>query len=319
MEHRTFIQLTGILICLSVVTAAFHGSQKRVEAIINNAFKEAIEQDYQHRKSYLTRHASTPLHHEVKDYALAPSVNRNIKSYSVKTRKGTTIYRFKQGLDEKKAKRLLNQHLLEQAHPLRPKLLKAMFQECLFQKGIDANVGILCLRNQTSQWSEADSIVPANAYSTPRQTLDITGKLKVQAWVDYNWTTLFKHLDPVFYVFLIFIAGMLMWIWPTKKKKQEVTKEPQDFQIDMDKLELTIGGTSCTIAKLDLTILQMLHNHHGNCVTREEIKQQFWPTDENAGEKIDTHIKNIRKTLKDFPQYRIVTVRGKGYYLQTVL
>ena len=52
----------------------------------------------------------------------------------------------------------------------------------------------------------------------------------------------------------------------------------------------------------------------GKCLTREEIKQEFWPKDVNAGEKIDTHIKTIRKILKDFPRYQVVTVRGKGYY-----
>lgn len=317
MEHRIFIRMIGALILLSVIAAAFHGSQKRVEAAIDDTFKEAIEQDYQHRKSYLTRHASTPLRHEVKDYALAPSVNRNITRYSVKTRTGTTIYRFKNGLDEEKAKRLLNQYLLEQSHPLRPKQLKKTFQECLAKKGIDANVGVLYIRNHTRHWSEADSIVPTRAYSTPRQTLDITGNLKVQAWADYDWTILFKHLDPVAYIFLLFIIGMLMWIWPIPKKRQPEPEEAQGIRIDIDKQELSIDGTSCTIAKLDLTLLQMLHNRHGNCVTREEIKQQYWPTDDNAGEKIDTHIKNIRKILKDFPKYQIVTVRGKGYYLQT--
>jgi DNA-binding winged helix-turn-helix (wHTH) protein len=70
--------------------------------------------------------------------------------------------------------------------------------------------------------------------------------------------------------------------------------------------------------KLDLALLEMLYERKGECVTREEIKQQFWPTDANASEKIDTHIKTIRKTLKDFPQYQVVNVRGKGYYLEGV-
>ena len=84
----------------------------------------------------------------------------------------------------------------------------------------------------------------------------------------------------------------------------------------MEKQEVTINGTSCTITKLDLTLLQMLHENNGECLTREEIKQSFWPTDDNASEKIDVHIINIRKILKDFPQYQVITVRGKGYFLQ---
>ena len=52
-------------------------------------------------------------------------------------------------------------------------------------------------------------------------------------------------------------------------------------------------------------------------MAREEIKQRFWEKDENADEKIDTHIKMLRKILRDFPEHRIVTVRGRGYYLVT--
>ncbi|HAY25210.1 MAG TPA: winged helix family transcriptional regulator, partial [Bacteroides sp.] len=41
-----------------------------------------------------------------------------------------------------------------------------------------------------------------------------------------------------------------------------------------------------------------------------------WPTDDNANEKIDAHIKSIRKVLKEFQEYKLITVRGKGYYLR---
>jgi len=317
MEHRIFIPLIGSLILLSVIATAFHSSQKRVESTIDDAFKEAIERDYQHRKSYLTRHSTHKFKDEVQDYALAPSVNRRINSYSLKTRKSITTYRFKGSINEENAKRLLNQYLLELSHPIRPKQLKRLFQECLSKKGIGGNIGVLCIRNNTRQWSEADSIVPATAYSTPRHTLDITGHLKVQAWADYHWFVLVKHLDPVVYVLLLFITGVLIWIWPAHKKKEAETTAPHGIRINMEKQKMSIDGTPCTIAKLDLTILQMLHERKGECITREELKQQFWPTDDNAGEKIDTHIKTIRKTLKEFPHYQIVTVRGKGYYLQS--
>ena len=36
----------------------------------------------------------------------------------------------------------------------------------------------------------------------------------------------------------------------------------------------------------------------------------------NANEKIDAHIKSIRKILKEFQEYKLITVRGKGYYLR---
>lgn len=47
------------------------------------------------------------------------------------------------------------------------------------------------------------------------------------------------------------------------------------------------------------------------------IKAQAWADYDSltSARHIDTHIKNLRKALKPFPSYQIVTVRGKGYYL----
>jgi len=309
---------------MAVVVTAFHSSRKRIEATIDAVFKQAIEQDYQNRKSYFTRNVWTNrLRNDVKDYALSVSADRKIGSYSLRTRSGITTYQFKDSVNEEVAKRLLNQHLLDGICRLNSSQLKTIFQQRLRAKEMDMPVGVLCLRESQRYWSEADSIVPKGAYSTSRQVLDIAGKIKVQAWADYDMALLFRHLDPVVYVLLLLMTGMLMWIWPSRKKSvdemEETTEEiSQGIWIDLEKQELTIDGVSCSIAKLDLQLLSMLCERQGECLTREEIKQKFWPTDDNAGEKIDTHIKTIRKMLKDFPRYQVVTVRGKGYYLQEI-
>ena len=324
MIYRNFIRMVGCLLLMAVVVTAFHSSRKRVEATIDDTFKQAIEQDYQNRKSYLTRNVWTNrLSNDVKDYALSVSADRKIGSYSLRTRSGITTYQFKDSVNEEVAKRLLNQHLLDGICRLNSSQLKTIFQQRLRAKEMDMTVGVLCLRESQRYWSEADSIVPKGAYSTSRQVLDIAGKIKVQAWADYDMALLFRHLDPVAYVLLLLMTGMLMWIWPSRKKSveemEETTEEiSQGIWIDLEKQELTIDGVSCSIAKLDLQLLSMLCEQQGECLTREEIKHKFWPTDDNAGEKIDTHIKTIRKMLKDFPRYQVVTVRGKGYYLQEI-
>ena len=324
MIYRNFIRMVGCLLLMAVVVTAFHSSRKRIEATVDDAFKQAIEQDYQNRKSYLTRNVWTNrLSNDVKDYALSVSADRKIGSYSLRTRSGITTYQFKDSVNEEVAKRLLNQYLLDGICRLNSSQLKTIFQQRLRAKEMDMPVGVLCLRESQRYWSEADSIVPKGAYSTSRQVLDIAGKIKVQAWADYDTALLFRHLDPVVYVLLLLMTGMLMWIWPSRKKSveemEETTEEiPQGIWIDLEKQELTIDGVSCSIAKLDLQLLSMLCEQQGECLTREEIKHKFWPTDDNAGEKIDTHIKTIRKMLKDFPRYQVVTVRGKGYYLQEI-
>ena len=268
---------------------------------------------------YLIRNQA--IRYGVRAYALSPSLDQMIKSYSLRTQKGIHTYQFKDSIQEETAKRFLTQHLLEKVHRLNPNQVKKIFLDRLKEKDIEAKVGVLCLRDTVRYRSEADSIVPQEAYSTPRQVLDITGKMKVQAWADFSVGTIFAHLDPVMYVFLLLLIGVLMWIWPTKSKTSEQIEEGDvegGLLIDLEKKELTIDGVSCFMPKLDLALLEMLYERKGECVTREEIKQQFLPTDANASEKIDSHIKTIRKTLKDFPQYQVVNVRGKGYYLEGV-
>lgn len=324
MIYRNFIRMVGCLLLMAVVVTAFHSSRKRIEATVDDAFKQAIEQDYQNRKSYFTRNTlMNRLSDPARDYALSVSTNRKIGSYSLRTRSGILTYQFKDSVNEEVAKRLLNQHLMDEICKLNPSQLKTIFQQRLKEKNMEMPVGVLCLRESQRYWSEADSIVPEDAYSTSRQVLDIAGKIKVQAWADYDTALLFRHLDPVVYVLLLLMTGMLMWIWPSRKKSveemEETTEEiPQGIRIDHEKQELTIDGVSCSIAKLDLQLLSILCERQGECLTREEIKHKFWPTDDNAGEKIDTHIKTIRKMLKDFPRYQVVTVRGKGYYLQEI-
>ena len=329
MEYRGFIKFVGLLLFFAVLLTAVHSSEKRIETTIDDAFKYAIEQDYQNRKDYLrglTREFGG--RGAVRNYSILPTVERKIGSYSFRTSDGITSYTFADSVPEEVAKRLLNQFLMEQLCKLNPNNLKKKFQERLQQKEIPASVGVLCLRDSVRYWSEADSIVPKSVYSTPRQTLDLTGTLKVQAWVDYKWATVLKHIDPVTYVLLLLLIGVGMWVWNAPKKvvkredeQPEETSEvdaEKGLRIDMEKKELWIDGKSCSIAPLDLALLQMLYERQGEHVTREEIKQRFWPMDDNAGEKIDSHIKTIRRILKDYPPYQIITVRGIGYYFSVV-
>ena len=313
MESRNFIRIIGAMLLCCVVMTAFHGSQKRIESAIDDAFKYTVEKDFQNRKLYLTRNKA--IRYGVRDYALSPSIDQKVKSYSLRTQKGVITYQFKDSISEETGKKLLTQHLLENIHPIDPDQLKKLLQERLKEKDIEGKVGVLCLRDNARHWSKGDSIVPPEAYSTPRQVIDITGKMKVQAWADYSVGTIFSHMDPVVYVFLILLIGVLVWIWPTKKPVKEAPKEG-GISIDMERQELSIDSVVCTLPKLDLELLSLLYERRGKCISREEIKQRFWPLDENAGEKIDTHIKTIRKTLKDFPHYQVMNVRGKGYYMK---
>ncbi len=307
--------LTAItLTILYTVYIAFHNSAERVKDKINYAFKSAITEDCNERLAYISYYHPEPTNWDIKMYAIAPSLHRKVKSYTIRTRQGKIIYTFKDSLDEQIAKRMLNQYILSQLKPIKVDELNTTFKKILSGYNITGKTGIIYYNEHLSKGSNQNSSIPPTAYSTPRYILDITQNIKAQAWVDYNFKTLLKHIDSTIFWFigqLIIIAFILIFY----KKKKNVNTVHTLMDIDMEKQELHIGNKTCNIQKLDLTLLNMLYERVGTCVSREEIKQSFWPTDDNANEKIDAHIKTIRKVLKEFPEFKLITVRGKGYYL----
>lgn len=309
------ISLTAITFTiLYTVYIAFHNSTERVKDKIDYAFKSAITEDYNERLAYISYYHPEPTNWDIKMYAIAPSLHRKVKSYTIRTKQGKTIYTFKDSLDEQIAKRMLNQYILSELKPIKTDELNAIFKRILSGYNITGKTGIIYYNENLSQCNSQDSNISPTAYYTPRYILDITQRIQAQAWVDYNFKTISKHTDSTIFWFigqLIIIACILIFY----KKEKNAKETPALMVIDMKKQELHIGEKNCNIQKLDLTLLNMLHEKAGTCVSREEIKQSFWPTDDNANEKIDAHIKTIRKILKEFPEFKLVTVRGKGYYL----
>ena len=315
-SKTTHIILLIMVIAASIFTLgiAFHNSTERIKSEINYALKEAIATDYNNRLAYIRYYHPEPVNWDVKLYALAPVLNRKVKEYTVKTQKGRAIYTFKDSLDEQVAKTLLNQYILSQLKPIMADELHTVFRKILSHHAITGKSGIAYYNKQMPQYSNNDSIISPLIYCTPRHTLDITQSIRVQAWVDYDLKTTLKHLDnTLFWIVAQFIIIAALLIGYRKRKNARTTTH--QMLIDLEKQELSIDGTLCSIQKLDLTFLNILYEKAGTCLSRDEIKQTFWPTDDNANEKIDAHIKAIRKVLKDFPEYKLVTVRGKGYYL----
>lgn len=309
------ILLTAIsLTLLYTVYIAFHNSAERVKDKIDYAFKSAITEDCNERLAYISYYHPEPTNWDIKMYAIAPGLHRKVKSYTVRTKQGKTIYTFKDSLDEQTAKRMLNQYILSQLNPIKPDELNTIFKKILSGYNITGKAGSIYYNKSLSQNSGQSSAIPPTAYYTPRYILDITQNIKAQAWVDYDFKTILRHMDSTIFWFIgQFMIIALILIFYRKEKNAKVA--PALMVIDMEKQELHIGDQTCNIQKLDLTLLNMLYEKAGTCVSREEIKQSFWPTDDNANEKIDAHIKTIRKVLKEFPEYKLVTVRGKGYYL----
>lgn len=71
--------------------------------------------------------------------------------------------------------------------------------------------------------------------------------------------------------------------------------------------------------RLEFNLFKLLYLKFNQIVTRKEIQLRVWKFDEYDifSRSIDTHIKQIRRKLSTFSDfdYKIITVRGKGYFL----
>ena len=70
----------------------------------------------------------------------------------------------------------------------------------------------------------------------------------------------------------------------------------------------------CHIAPADFNLLELFIKTPKHLLTKEDIKNAFWPKDNNPENKIYSHISTLKSSLKDFPEYQIVTEKG-GYRL----
>ncbi|WHX09445.1 winged helix-turn-helix domain-containing protein [Phocaeicola dorei] len=82
----------------------------------------------------------------------------------------------------------------------------------------------------------------------------------------------------------------------------------------MESKKLYIGNRLCHIAPADFNLLELFIKTPKHLLTKEDIKNAFWPKDNNPENKIYSHISTLKSSLKDFPEYQIVTEKG-GYRL----
>lgn len=148
---------------LYTVYIAFHNSAERVNTQIDHAFKSAITEDYNERLAYISYYHPEPTNWDIKMYTIAPSLHQKVKSYTIRTRQGKTIYTFKDSLDEQTAKRMLNQYILSQLKPIKPDELNATFRKILSDHGITGRTGTIYYNKSISQHSDQSSAIPRTA------------------------------------------------------------------------------------------------------------------------------------------------------------
>lgn len=87
-----------------------------------------------------------------------------------------------------------------------------------------------------------------------------------------------------------------------------------DFSLNIGKLSAIYKGTALGLTVVEFNILEMLVEHAGNLVTRDDIAKQVLGRELSAFDRsIDVHVSNIRKKADDADI--IKSIRGSGYQL----
>lgn len=318
MKKRTTTLLFAaifFLACIAICGIALRCSQTQVHTAINEALREAERLHYEDRLNTFQTDTRLYVDPALKAYLLAPIANRKIKSYTLQTLEKKTTYVFQDSLPEATARKMLNEYLLDDILPADAEQINQLFQAQLAQKHISGMAGVFYTHAQHHSQTRAGILPTASAYRTPVYRLDLTHSLQLQGWTDYDFPTLLRYIPMTCYVafcLMLIAGGVLLYLLYRKRQK----KPAKGLYIDLTHQVLLIDGIQCAIPRLDLQILHQLWEKNGECVDRKDIQATCWPHDTQADEKLETHIQIIRKVLQDFPDYRIVTVKGRGYYLK---
>ncbi|XOQ48658.1 MAG: Stage 0 sporulation A-like protein [Eubacteriales bacterium] len=102
----------------------------------------------------------------------------------------------------------------------------------------------------------------------------------------------------------------------TGQEKNGMQKDIRHFEgltIDFTGRIVTVDGEKVDLSPKEYDLLFYLVNNKGIALTREKLITNVWGYDFYGDDRtLDTHIKLLRKSLKDYSRF-IVTLRGVGY------
>ncbi|MDD3302209.1 MAG: response regulator transcription factor [Candidatus Gracilibacteria bacterium] len=100
-----------------------------------------------------------------------------------------------------------------------------------------------------------------------------------------------------------------------KKEEKSNNIKFDNIEINLDKMKVYISGQEEFFTKNEFDILKKIIEESGKIVYRQELMDLIGYSEYLFDRTIDTHIKNIRKKIKN--KDIILTVRGEGYRLNT--
>jgi DNA-binding response OmpR family regulator len=88
------------------------------------------------------------------------------------------------------------------------------------------------------------------------------------------------------------------------------------LRMDLDKHEITRGGTKIELTATEFRILQLLASRRGRVFTRDQILDHLWGHEKAVVDRtVDVHIRNLREKLGPAASL-IKNVRGVGYKVE---
>jgi len=106
----------------------------------------------------------------------------------------------------------------------------------------------------------------------------------------------------------------------TNPVNEETKKEILRFEgltIDFTGRIVSVDGEKIDLSPKEYDLLFYLANNKNIALTREKLITNVWGYDFYGDDRtLDTHIKLLRKSLKDYSKF-IVTLRGVGYRFET--
>lgn len=288
----------------------FQNGKENIQMQMEPTLREAINIDYYKRLN--------------KKLVVHRPLGRKIKGSRIKTEKGTETIIFKDSLDEYIAEQLINQYVLAKCYPINPDKFNNIFSSIIKNNKIAKKTGIIYCFNGRKQYSNGDSISPQSAILTHPQIIDVKETVSVQAWVDCSWITIFQNTtlkalcSTISYSIVLLLVSILLYVY--KDRKEDIIEygeniEIGDLLLQKDMQRIYIKGEMCPIRRADFKLLLLFVQAPNHFLTREDIKNAFWPKEDNSDNKIYSHISTLKSSLKDFPKYQIIRETGRGYRL----
>ncbi len=112
------------------------------------------------------------------------------------------------------------------------------------------------------------------------------------------------------------LARIRVGLRHTLDPKEEITYEAGPLVLDPAQHELLVRGKPVHLTPTEYAILLLFFQHRDRVLTREQIIQRVWGTDENETGSLRVHIFQLRKKIADAAEVTgIETLPGVGYRL----